>query len=84
MAFPLQQLLHERASMLGCTYIGCLVRNVIPAFSGSCFRWPQQVQNLNSFKECCTFGLYIRTYYLYVNMFNYCVLQYNMNKQDVV
>jgi len=34
-AFPLQQWLHERASILRSTYIACLVVNVLPVFLGA-------------------------------------------------
>ena len=58
--------------MLRYTYIACLVRNVIHAFSGKCFRRSQQVKNLISFKKCHTYGLCIPTQNLCVHVCTYC------------
>ena len=83
-AFPLPQWLHERSPLLRYTYITFLVRNVIREFCGTCFRWPQPLRNLISCKQCCTYGLCIRTHYLCVHMFTCFVLQLQKNLFCVV
>jgi len=83
--------------MLCYTYIACLVRNVIHAFSGTFFRSPQQVKNLISFKECCTLDcVYLLTIYVWTcllivfysiiltNKMHYFLLIYFNNKPLLV